>query len=258
MPDCPDCGAHNPDGATFCGLCSHSFKDSKADPPSPQTDKWSSVGGLRYASREKKGRGWLWLVSALAVVVVAVLVVVLTLSRIEKAADGQTEFNGKTSGLAFEYPSTWEKKDYDYLRTLSKGEQVDPYLGNEVVLMKRGEAIYKHLLVVSSTASPYGEQSWTEVEKGLRDAVLQSAPANWSGLTFINLGLNEGTGARGLGAMYTVTQPVGPKLFQIEGYILKGNITYSFMLTTPLKGGGADEGEARSVFTELMRSITFK
>lgn len=258
MAQCPECGAQNPDGAAFCSLCASPFRGEAPEAVTQlQRERWQVLEELDFKKR-KRSRRLIWGASLLAAVVIAVLAVVFIGSHMEKGAEGQSEYASKYSGISFKYPSSWEKKDFAYLKTLNKGQDVNPNMGNEIVLMKRGGAIYRHLLVVSSTTSPYGDLAWNDIKNALYSGVQQGGPENRSDVTFINLALPASARANGIGAFYTVIPPMGPTLFQIEGLIVRGDIVYSFGLTTPLKGGGSDEGEARALFTELMQSITFK
>lgn len=259
MAECLSCGADNPEGAPFCGLCASPFAaQAETAPPRSEKEKWSTLEQLKPVSRGRRGRGWIWGISFVAVVVIAILAVVLVRSHVEKAAEGQAQFTSKYSALSFKYPSSWEKRDVNYLKTLNKGQAIDPRMGNEVVLMKRGSSLYRHLLVVSSAESPFGEEKWDQIKQTLQTDAQQGGPENRTDITYINLGLQASTRANGIGTLYTVVPPMGPSLFQIEALILRDNIMYTFALTTPLKGGGSDEGEARTLFIELMQNITFK
>jgi hypothetical protein len=267
MAECPDCGAENPDGAAFCGLCAHRL-DGRPDPvengtsPAALSEASTTLGAVDQLNlskiRKKKGHRVLWIVSAVAILAIAVLAVFFIQSRMEKHAEGIAEFTSPTSGLSFKYPSSWELKDRAYLKTLAHGQELDPYQGNETVLMKRGSAVYKHLLTVSSRPVDFSGQSWEQTKSQLETGFVQSGEDQRSNIVFINPGLSAATGAHAIGMMYKITPSMGPDLFQLETYILRGNIAYSFTLTTPLKGGGADETQARNEYTELMRSITFK
>jgi hypothetical protein len=57
---------------------------------------------------------------------------------------------------------------------------------------------------------------------------------------------------------YTLQPAMGPSLFQLEAYVVRGASAYRFVLITPLKGGGADETEAINRFTQITKSISFK
>jgi hypothetical protein len=255
VAECSECGADNPEGAEFCGLCANRFPKEK--PAAPAREKWSSLEGLRSATEKSKGHAWIWLTAILVVIAVAVLTVVLVKSHMEQSVEGSSEYVGTSSGLTFKYPATWEKKDFKYLKTLAHGQEIDPMQGNEIVLLAHGNTIYRHLLIVSSRASDYGAASWEEIESALQSAIAQEAGTEGMKVTFIKPGLRASSGAHVVAVMYTVTGKGGPPLLQIEASIIKGNLTYTFAMTTPLAGGGSDEGDARSVFTRLMNSVTF-
>lgn len=258
MARCPECGADNPEGAAFCGLCAGSFERGKDNPVKQAREKWSSIDELDFSRHDRRSRGFLLGACAFAVIAVAAIAGVLVVSHIEGTAEGLKEYVSRYSAVSFKYPSSWETKDFNYLRTMNRGEELDPHMGNEVVLMKRGHTVYRHLLIVSSLDSPYKKQGWPEIKNALETDKQQSGPDNRTDVTFIKLGLPASLNANGIGATYTVIPAMGPELFQIEGMVLKDDIIYTFAFTTPLKGGGSDEGEARAVFARLMQSVSFR
>jgi hypothetical protein len=191
------------------------------------------------------------------VIAVTVLAVVLVRTNTESSVEGQGEYVGSTSGLTFKYPSSWEKKDFAYLKTLANGQEVDPSQGNEIVLLKRGSSLYRHLLVVSSRGVDFHGASWTDLEPSLRTGMFEAAQTQGSKITFINPGLRASTGAHVIALTYIASGGGGPRMFQIEADIVRGNIDYTFGLTTPLVPGASDEADARNVFTRLINSVTF-
>lgn len=258
MARCPDCGADNPEDAAFCGLCAGSFERNKDGPVKQAREKWSSIDELEFTGHKRRSRGFVLGACAFAVAAIAVIAGVLVGSHVEKTAEGCSEYVSRYSAISFKYPSSWEAKDFDCLRTMNRGEDLDPRMGNEVILMKRGRTVYRHLLIVSSVDSPYRDQSWSEVKNALETDEQQSGPDNRTDVTFIKLGMQASQNANGIGASYTVIPVMGPRLFQIEGMVLKDDILYTFAFTTPLKGGGSDEAEARAVFATLMQSVSFR
>jgi len=125
MSDCPKCGAANPDGATFCGLCAQPFTDKKPQ-ESPQVNSraekvpWSSLDHVRYPTRQAVRRHkYVSFGVPILVVVIAVLAVVLVMSIRTNKVEGSSEFKSSSSGISFKYPASWEKQGKSFLTHLS-------------------------------------------------------------------------------------------------------------------------------------------
>jgi len=277
--ECPKCGAENNDGASFYGLCSHRFADgaglsAKAGADGEATlesettakasdDSFSAVDSAFYRSKLKqKERRPLWLAGGLVLVIVlvsAVLALVFLRGSGKAGPEGTNTFKSKYSGLTFSYPSSWENMGQAYLKTISKSTDVSPEEGNELVLLKRGDVVFKHLLIVTTAPADYGDQPWEKTKGALEAGYADSAKTQGTAMSFIELQLAPDAGAKGFGMMFTVEPDArGPRQYQLEAFLLKGNIVYTIVLITPLEGGGADQGEAQKQFFDLINTVRVK
>lgn len=258
MVDCPECGAQNPDSSTYCGLCSSSFAPSGAPPAAAPEMRELDISGLgagyKDAMTRRKRRGLVWVVALSVVLVLVVLGVVLFGNRASNEPDAMAQYTGKTSGLSFAYPSSWEKKDREYLETLTGNPDLDQYEGNEIILMKRGQAVYRHMLIATSMPSQLNNQPWSDAEGALKQGFAESAHQQGYDLAFLNLNIPKESG-NGFAMELTISPEYGPRLYELQAYIVKGSVAYLLLLTTPLEGGGGDEGEARRVFYSLIDSV---
>jgi hypothetical protein len=184
----------------------------------------------------------------------AALAVIFVTSQVEKAPDKPVTFTSMYSGLSFSYPESWELEDIGYLETLAGGSRVEAARCNETILMKRGPAMFKYLLLASSADVDYGDRSWYDIETNMQEnyrVTVQSDQAH--DLNFFRI--RAPADSSGFGVSYYVPQPNGSDFFHQEAFILKRKIAYSILLITPLKGGGTDEGLARSQFTEIVDTV---
>jgi hypothetical protein len=145
---------------------------------------------------------------------------------------------------------------HDYLKKLSKDGQVGPGEGNEIVLLKRGDVVFKHLLIVSTAEANYGTQPWEQTRDSLQAGFSDSAQTQGTSMSFLDLQLPAGAGVNGFGMMFTIEpETSGRSQYQLEAFPLRGNISYTMVLITPLQGGGADQNEAQEQFFDIMRSV---
>jgi|GEM_PF-978091 len=265
---CPECGAENPDGSLFCGLCTYRFAGylpsvpmTSACEPSPapvQREKFASLDELHIERPRERKALLIWTTGIIAVVVLSMLLVLALTSGGKNAAETMTDFVSPTTGLSFKYPSSWETKGQDYLKTLGQGTAFDSSQGNEVVLMNRGESIFKHLLIVSDGNITTGGQAWETLKPQLESEFQEAAQSQGTTIQFNDLHLAPATGATGIKMTYSIKPTMGPTLFEQEAFIIRGAGQYRMIFVTPLKGGGADETEAISRFTQITNSISFK
>ena len=259
MPECPGCGASNPDGATFCGLCARPFVGLPPGLPVPvkaesQGASWSALDIKRPDRRQARRHRYISAGVPIAVVLIAVAAVVLVLLTRTNKAEGSTEFRSASSGLSFKYPESWQKQDKSFLTSMSKKQDLSS-LGNEVILLKRGEVIFQHLLTVTSSNIDYGSRSWSDIREGLKSG-FESTSTEGSNSTFSELTLPPETGAKGIVETYYVDEK--PELFEIEGTIIRGNTSYDFNFATPLRGKATDETDARTQFFKIINSLAFQ
>jgi hypothetical protein len=269
---CPKCGAENTDASVFCSLCASRFpssdespidskepaRDRPTAPPGAKKEKWSSLDELIVPSREKRRMRRLILAGSFVVSIgLIVLAVVFIYSRIEKAPDKPATFTSKYSGLSFSYPSSWEIKDRTYIESLMKGKPISPTQGNEVILLKRGSVLFKYMLIASTEQVDFRGRTWYDIESTLQDSyhsIIESDQAH--DLTFFRIKTPAGT--NGFGVSYYVTQPNESDFFHQEAFILKGNVAYTLLLITPLKGGGSDDGQARLQLNEILSGLAIR
>ena len=253
MSTCPKCGAAKPDGATFCGLCAEPFKaeqPTQAGPETPGPEKvpWSSLDYVSWPSRQKvRIRKYVKIFVPVAVLVIAVAAVVLVLSTRTRKVEGLSQFKSGYSGISFSYPASWEKKDQAFLKHLSKTQDVNSSQGNEVILVKPGEVFFQHLLTLSTENVAAG-RDWP--------SILDSTSSTSVGSTFTEMALPPETGAKGVVETYYMDQK--PPLFEIESYIVRGNISYTFLFATPLRGSATDDRDARNQFFNILNTLQFQ
>lgn len=259
MAECPRCGADNPEGSAYCGLCADRLAaPAPPAPPAAAEPESVSPAGSYLPAREKRKRQRFTLIAALALaLVLAAAVVVISISGKGESAHGPEKlaaFASGTSGLTFNYPASWEKKDQQYLRSISNGD-FDLAQANELVLLKTGDAIYRHLLLVSTPATSPDARKWPQVKQQMQDSLAQGAQSQESRLSFFDLALPQARRAVGFGMMYWVGKASDPSTYELQAFILKGQTIYTFRLITPLKGGGSDEQGARARFDALINSV---
>lgn len=121
--------------------------------------------------------------------------------------------------------------------------------------MKRGEVFFQHLLTLSSENVNYGARSWNQILEGLKSG-FETTSTDSASSTFAELTLPPETGAKGVIETYYIDQK--PELFEIEGYIVKGNLSYTFIFATPLRGKATDETDARNQFFNIVNSLKFQ
>jgi hypothetical protein len=187
LVQCPECGAENPDGSLYCGLCTYRFAGYLRAPPvaaacdvplNPAArEKFSSLDELHFERPRERKAIMIWTTGILAVIVLAVLLFLALSSGDKNTADTLTDFVSTTSTLSFKYPSSWEKKTQAYLKTFAKGEEIDTSQGNEAVLMNQGESIFRHLLVVSDSGITTGDQAWEDIKPQLEYDFQEAAQA---------------------------------------------------------------------------------
>ena len=208
---------------------------------------------MRWPSRDKiRHHKFIIIGSPILVVFVIAVVVLLFVAGGTRQAESSSRFKSAYTGISFSYPSSWSKESQDFLKHLSKTSDVDPSQGNEVILVKRGDVFFKHLLTVTSASANVGTASWNQVVEQLRSG-FESTDTGSLGSTFGELKLPAASGARGVVETYYVDEK--PELYQIESYILKGNIAYTFAFITPLRGSNTDETDARTLFYNIMNSL---
>jgi hypothetical protein len=260
MSTCPKYGAANPDGATFCGLCAELFNAGKpleAGPETPPAEKvpWSSLDYVSWPSRQKvRIRKYVKILVPVAVLVIAVAAVVLVLSTRTRKVEGLSQFKSGYSGISFSYPASWEKKDQAFLKHLSKTQDVSSSQGNEVILVKPGEVFFQHLLTLSTENVAAG-RDWPSILQGLKSGY-DSTSSTSVGSTFTELTLPPASGAKGVVETYYMDQK--PPLFEIESYIVRGNVSYTFLFATPLRGSATDDRDARTAFFNILNSLQFQ
>jgi len=260
MATCPKCGAVNPDGATFCGLCAEPFnadKAGEAGPEAPRPDRvpWSSLDYIRWPSRQKvRIRKYEKVLIPVAVVVIVVLAVMLVLSTRTNKVESLSQFKSRYSGVSFSYPSSWVKKDQSFLKHLSSTKEVNSNQGNEVILVKPGEVFFQHLLTLSTESVEAG-RTWPSILEGLKSG-FESTSTESSGSTFAELNLPPASGAKGVVETYYVDEK--PPLYEIESYIVRGNISYTFLFATPIRGTATDDRDARTAFFNILDSLQFQ
>jgi hypothetical protein len=265
---CPECGAENPDGSLYCGLCTYRFAGYLRTPPivaaceaplnpAAVREKFSSLDELHFERPRERGAVMIWTAGILAVIVLAILLFMALSSGGKNTEETLTGFVSTTSGLSFKYPVSWEKKTQEFLKTFEKGS-IDPSQGNEVILIKQGDSVFRHLLIVSNSSISTGNDSWDVIKPQIEDTYEEAIEAQNTTVTFNDLHLDPSTGANGFKATYSLKPGMGPTLFQIEAYIVKGTSAYRFILITPLKGGGSNKTEAINRFTQITNSISFK
>lgn len=246
------CGVENPDDAFFCKSCGSHFVQAKKEAPQ---ERWSSLEALRsVSSRTKKRRRVIILGCVALSLAVAGLVTFFILSHIEEGPVASASFTSKYSGLSFVYPGDWERKANSYLKQLFKSVPVGD-VGNEVVLLKRGSSLFRHLLIVSSSTVASTDAKWEAIEPNLKENLMDAAQEQSFNVSFFHVKTPPGT--NGFGMEFVTPQSNGSTFFQLQGVIVRKNICYTLFLSTPLNGGGADEGQARILLHDIVSSVKF-
>ena len=265
--ECPECGSSNREDAHYCELCYHRFAgESKTGELS--ADSFSSTAGLpalpvlehasaAYRTRVNRNRKIAWaLITCVSVAAVALLLAFPLLSR-DKRREGLKEYDSKVSPLTFKYPESWERKDRSDVKGFLKDLEDNPTLGNETILMKRGAAIFRHMLIVTSRQEEYGSASWKEIEESIRRGLEESSGSQGLEMRFFHLDLPYEAAANGMGISSFIEGASQIRVFQLEGFVLKNNASYTFTLLTPLLENETDQGEARLVFNDIINTIRF-
>jgi hypothetical protein len=258
---CRDCGAENPDHVTYCGLCFSRLNGSDQDPPAGDNDlsdgeKADIEVSLNTGPVKRKRRVGTWVLASTVIVATVVVAVMVLLGQCESKPEETVSFSSGESLISFDYPESWEERGQEYLEQLFRGSLPDEEYGNEAVLMKRGGAIFRHLLVVTSRERGYEEDEWSDIESMLKRSYRESAAMQGVKVDFFSLKAPLEEEAEGFGAMFTTDLPLGPDMFQLEALILDGNTEYRVQLITPLKGGGSNEGDARVCFDDIIDTVT--
>lgn len=263
---CPECGAENPENVGYCGLCLKKLVEEPGEEPVQSysekkevSDQISQIQMTQESWSEtlrKRRRAWLIAGSGLlaAAVVVVVAVVLLTGGK-EGGPEGTKRYVSTISGLSFSYPESWESHESNFMTDMIKDMREDSSYGNEITLMKSGHAVFRHLLFVSSRTWEYADQGWGDMERMLKEGKEITGSSQGVKMEFFELEMPLEEEANGYGTLYKMSAGAGPSFLFLEAFIQKDDMSYSFQLTTPLKGGGADEQEARQVFDEIIASV---
>lgn len=287
---CPECGAENPDGSKFCGLCFRvityghqnapliaekgSIKEyagkleapaktelntKASDPFRIDTNPPSFIATTPSWMYIRKKRLRALIASGVFIIAIAVCIsLVFFLRQGEKKHIGFSTFTSKRSYISFSYPADWEKKGRDFLERFSKGNVLNPDVGNEIILVERGEGMFKHMLIVSSYEEDFGSTPWRDVESSLVSSVMDGVSLQGGeDLKFFDLEIPEDCRADTIGYGYISPSQSGPDVYMLEGYIHKAGFSYKLVLLTPLLAGRT-EGEALLVFDNLARTVSLK
>lgn len=188
-----------------------------------------------------------------AAVVLALILIMIPFCNREEGPETLARYSSEKTGLSFSYPESWEKDEPGSIADMVEGIEDIPNLGNEIILMKRGEASFKHLFLVTSEPWPYDNTKWSEFESSAKLGIADSYSDQR--VSFFNLMIPAKTGASGFGWTYRIEPPGALPCFLLEAHMYKGDTLYSFQLMTPMRGGGSDEFEARQRFNEITQTI---
>lgn len=121
---CPECGAENPDGTAYCGLCNKSL--NYVDPRVQVPPAWNGPGEISnaYASIMPIDRGagkrsrvnQVIRISVICVIIAAVIGGAAFIAQWFLA--GSDLYSSSISGLTFEYPRSWSTFSADDKETL--------------------------------------------------------------------------------------------------------------------------------------------
>lgn len=255
--ECPNCGAENSEDASYCGLCYKRLGEEPTPEEAPVVRPLEAIPGVKPAWNRKRKNSHVLGLTVLCVIAVVVVVVLVFVTRGQKEEGPEPlkEYRSTVSGLNFKYPESWEKQNRSFLSKVQKGGDTDPSMGNEIILMKRGETIYRHLLVASSRPFDQGGMKWSELEESMKEGLADSASGEGVEVGFFNINLPAASGTNGFAMSYIYDPPTGPDFYQLEAYVVRGDEMYNIRFITPLKGGGSDEVDARSQFDQIMSTV---
>jgi zinc-ribbon domain len=258
MVQCPNCGIENPEGSRFCNLC-HNELLAPAGAPGEWNPEPLPMDVPRPSHRSKrkavKGRSIFIAGSILLAGILGIVLYVVIFGSSGAAPEKYVTYASSTSGLTFKYPSTWEKKDVSFLGQFYL-QMPDPSLGNEIVVIKRGDALFKNLCVASSSpVDPASE--WDDIKGSIQEAYSVALRERGGEARFNDLAFQSGE-AKGFRVDYTLEQQMGTPSLHLEAVMLRGSTLYRLVLETPLSDGDSSELEARRVFSKLLESVSIK
>ncbi len=255
---CPICGADKPDGAGFCESCYMGFGDETVASLARKKEQINGVladQGNWWRDHRRKRRAQALAAFGFAAAALALILIMMPFCNREERPETLARYPSERTGLSFSYPESWEKEELGDIADMVEGIEGIPNLGNEIVLMKRGAVLFKHLFIVTSEPWDYDNIDWSEYESSMKLGIADSSDGQRLSVSFFNPMMPAETGARGFGCQYTMEPPGALPCFQVDAYVNKGDTLYSFKLMTPLKGGGSDELEARERFNEIIQTM---
>ncbi|MBN2168143.1 MAG: zinc ribbon domain-containing protein [Actinobacteria bacterium] len=256
---CPDCGAENPEGTPFCGLCSRPFNYIDNGTGQARPD-WYGPGDMLkdhwYSGRSIKRRlnlGTVLHIIFICLIIVAVIVAAALL--VQWYLIGNKTYSSAFSGLSFKYPRTWVKL------TPADPEQYKEYgldpgqtTYNEIILGSRDK---KYCCLVGSLAiglTP--DQDLRSVLNAFKlDLLSEISAPSYDGETFANSSYtdvvidNEYPGIRISGKLYKGDAKSGNSEILVT---TNGPWIYRFVLET-----NDPDISINDLFTDIINSINF-
>ncbi len=205
--------------------------------------------------RAVQGRAVVLAGAILAVGILGIVLYMVLFGNSGASPERYVTYTSSTSGLTFKYPATWEKKDSSFLDQFYRGS-ADPSLGNEIVIIRRGDAIFKNLCIASSSkAGP--DTEWDDIKESIQGAYSEALREMGGEARFTDLVFQSGE-ARGFRVDYTLEQQFGSPSLHLEAVMLREETLYRLVLETPLSDDDTSELEARRSFSRILESVSLR
>lgn len=254
---CPRCGADNPEGNTYCGLCYQRFSSGPAsttpegpgvpaagDPSLPvnaypSSDVYAVPAPppveTKASAGRRRGPG------ALTIVIVVALVVGVGVGAyflVSHFAGGTQEYSSGLSGLSFEYPKGWETADLDAgsgpLGTIAGSSAY-----NEVVVADGSVADAGNILGIRSMKDR-PESEWEQMKSYFQSRLQQTLMAKAPGVSQPTYTETAVAGKPAFSVRFRIPSVGGDFDMDITG-VYSGSTIYEFVFCTREGATGAAE-----------------
>jgi hypothetical protein len=176
---CPQCGAENPEGATYCNLCQTSFVQRHGYDPAPgqlpSASEWT--GSSTPAAPTGKGKSSNTLLIWLIVLIIVACGIIGAVVLLKKGGVSAGTYKSKVSGLTFNYPVTWQEIAPAELQKIGVTWSGDASDVNENVIVDSPTTSCRNAIFCVSTAG-VDDSRWATTVRDQVLAKFQSNPAH--------------------------------------------------------------------------------